>query len=73
VWAVGVADRERVEIQWWFTGTDHRHQAGDRYRVTLTDRAGVQIATTEKTVASYDTYEPNGSSCSPTCYTARFQ
>ena len=40
--------------------------------MTLTDAAGVQLAITEKTVASYDTYEPNGS-CGQTCYTPRFQ
>jgi hypothetical protein len=70
VWAAGT-NRDRVEINWQFTDLV-RFDAGDRYHVTVTDPGGVTIATKEVTAVSYDTYEPNGPSCGPTCHRARF-
>jgi hypothetical protein len=70
VWAAGT-NRDRVEIDWQFTDLV-RFGAGDRYQVTITDPGGVTIATKEVTAVSYDTYQPNGPSCGPTCHRARF-
>jgi hypothetical protein len=58
-------------IDWQFTDLV-RFGAGDRYHVTIADPGGVTIATKEVTAVSYDTYEPNGPSCGPTCHRAHF-
>jgi hypothetical protein len=71
LWAPGTVGRSRVEIEWSFAD-DARLQAGDRYRATLIDAESVTIATKEATAASYDTFEPNGSFCEPTCHRAQF-
>jgi hypothetical protein len=70
-WAADATEHDRVEVQWFFDYGTALH-AGDRYRVTLTDLDGVEIATKEATVASYGITYPNGSSCAPACPRARF-
>jgi len=72
VWAADVTSPDRVEISWSFLEAA-RLGAGDRYRVTVADPGGVTIATKEATAVSYNTYEPNGSSCGPTCHRAQLQ
>ena len=72
-WAADdVTSRGRVEITWSFFDSAVRLGAGDRYRVTVTDPDGLTIVTEEPTAVSYDAYEPNGSSCGPTCHYAQF-
>jgi hypothetical protein len=72
VWAADGKGPDRVEMSWSFPDAVPLG-AGDRYRVTVADPGGVTIATKEATAVSYDTYEPNGSSCGPTCHHAQLE
>jgi hypothetical protein len=64
-------DRDRVDVRYQLQdGTPVG--AGDRYRLTVNAPSGEVIADKELVAVGYDKFEPNGSSCGPTCHYARF-